>query len=232
MVAKSAQSRPGEGAAEASAALGRMVSDMMQNASAIPVHPLMAHQAAAFATATAIGFSVSTQMANAFFGMIEGAAEAARLLATPVEKPTAEPVAAEPAEKTKVVEKAVTAAAPERVAVEPPAAKPRVEKPVAAKVKSVVEAAVKAVKPRAKIEPVAGRKVSQKADDLKLISGIGPKLEMVLNERGYRSFVDIAAWTIDDVVRIDTELGFEGRIARDDWVGQAKAFAAQPKGRR
>lgn len=215
--------------ADASAALGRMVEDMVQTAHAVPVHPLVAQQAAAFATATAIGLTVSTQMATAFFGMLEGAAETARLLTTPVEKAAAEPVAAKHvnvAEKVEKTEIAAVAATVEEVPVVPA---PIAVKPVAAKVKSVVEAAVKAVKPKVGISPATGRKAVRKADDLKLISGVGPKLETVLNERGVRTFADIATWTVEDVARIDAELGFEGRIGRDDWVGQAKALAAKPK---
>jgi NADH-quinone oxidoreductase subunit E len=63
------------------------------------------------------------------------------------------------------------------------------------------------------------------ADDLKAISGVGPKLEQVLNGMGYRRHADIAAWTAAEVERIDAELGLDGRIARDGWVEQAKALA-------
>ncbi|MGO6900467.1 5' DNA nuclease, partial [Rhizobium ruizarguesonis] len=69
-----------------------------------------------------------------------------------------------------------------------------------------------------------------KADDLKLIAGIGPKLEQVLNAKGIRSFAEIAAWTDEEIARLDAELGFNGRIGRDDWAGQAKVLAG--RGRR
>jgi NADH-quinone oxidoreductase subunit E len=59
------------------------------------------------------------------------------------------------------------------------------------------------------------------ADDLKRISGIGPKLEQVLNGMGIRAYAQIAAWTADDLARVDDQLKFGGRISRDDWVGQA-----------
>ena len=61
-------------------------------------------------------------------------------------------------------------------------------------------------------------------DDLKQISGIGPKLEQVLNGMGIRRFAEIARWTDKDVKRVDDQLGFGGRIARDGWVAQAKAL--------
>ncbi|MGB7206519.1 MAG: NADH-quinone oxidoreductase subunit NuoE [Anderseniella sp.] len=64
-----------------------------------------------------------------------------------------------------------------------------------------------------------------KADDLKLISGVGPKLEGTLNKLGFWHFAQIAKWTKKDIAVVDDELSFKGRIDRDDWVKQAKALA-------
>ncbi len=91
---------------------------------------------------------------------------------------------------------------------------------------SVMEAvAVKPVaKPKEQKRPRAARIVEARADDLKRISGIGPKLEQVLNGMGIRQFADIARWTEKDVQRVDEQLGFAGRIVRDGWVVQAKAL--------
>ncbi|MHA6641976.1 NADH-ubiquinone dehydrogenase [Mesorhizobium sp. A623] len=63
------------------------------------------------------------------------------------------------------------------------------------------------------------------ADDLKAISGVGPKLEQVLNGLGIRSYGQIAAWTPDEIEATEETLGFNGRIVRDDWIGQAAALA-------
>lgn len=63
------------------------------------------------------------------------------------------------------------------------------------------------------------------ADDLKKISGVGPKLEGVLNELGFWHFDQIAAWTADEVAWVDSRLKFKGRIERDDWISQAAALA-------
>jgi NADH-quinone oxidoreductase subunit E len=63
-----------------------------------------------------------------------------------------------------------------------------------------------------------------KADDLKRISGIGPRLEKVLNGMGIRTFADIAKCTAADMRRIDDKLGLDNRTIRDDWVKQAKAL--------
>lgn len=62
-------------------------------------------------------------------------------------------------------------------------------------------------------------------DDLKAISGIGPKLEQVLNGLGIWTWAQIAAWTPAEVAWADDYLGFKGRIGRDDWIGQAATLA-------
>ncbi len=65
------------------------------------------------------------------------------------------------------------------------------------------------------------------ADDLKLIKGVGPKLEGVLNDIGIYHYDQIASWTDKEVAWADENLvGFKGRVSRDDWVTQARALAA------
>lgn len=60
-------------------------------------------------------------------------------------------------------------------------------------------------------------------DDLSRIKGVGPKLVAMLHELGVTSFGQIAAWDDAEIDRIDAKLGrFQGRIRRDDWVGQAR----------
>lgn len=65
------------------------------------------------------------------------------------------------------------------------------------------------------------------ADDLKRISGVGPKLEGVLNELGFWHFDQIAKWTDEEVAWVDSRLKFKGRIERDDWITQAAKLAAE-----
>jgi NADH-quinone oxidoreductase subunit E len=78
------------------------------------------------------------------------------------------------------------------------------------------------VKPAALSAPKAG-----KADDLKLILGIGPKLEMLCHKLGFFHFDQIAAWTEAEIAWVDDNLeGFKGRVSRDKWVAQAKVLAA------
>jgi large subunit ribosomal protein L21 len=67
------------------------------------------------------------------------------------------------------------------------------------------------------------------ADDLKKLSGVGPALEKKLHALGVTSFDRIAAWTAEDIARIDEELNFKGRIEREDWVAQARAQIAERK---
>ncbi len=76
-------------------------------------------------------------------------------------------------------------------------------------------------KPTGLAEPRDG-----KPDDLKRISGIGPKIEGILNELGIFHFDQIAAWTPENVAWVDGYLSFKGRIAREDWIGQAKTLAS------
>lgn len=63
------------------------------------------------------------------------------------------------------------------------------------------------------------------ADDLKRISGVGPKLEGVLNDMGVYTFAQVASWKAEDIAWVDERLKFKGRITRDNWVAQAKTLA-------
>lgn len=64
------------------------------------------------------------------------------------------------------------------------------------------------------------------ADLLTRIKGIGPVNERKLNAHGIYHFDQIAAWTPADVAAAEAYLDFDGRIAREDWIGQARTFAA------
>ncbi|MEP4248546.1 NADH-quinone oxidoreductase subunit E [Tateyamaria sp.] len=60
------------------------------------------------------------------------------------------------------------------------------------------------------------------ADNLKMIKGVGPKLESLLHRLGFFHFDQVAAWTADEIVWVDQNLeGFKGRVSRDNWVAQA-----------
>jgi NADH-quinone oxidoreductase subunit E len=70
-----------------------------------------------------------------------------------------------------------------------------------------------------------GMKKPASMDDLKLISGVGPKIEKILHEIGIFTFAQVAAWKKPERDWVDTYLKFSGRIERDDWVKQAAALA-------
>ncbi|MEL6573533.1 MAG: hypothetical protein AAFQ64_17895 [Pseudomonadota bacterium] len=65
-----------------------------------------------------------------------------------------------------------------------------------------------------------------KADDLKRISGVGPRMEQMCNMLGFWHYDQIANWTESEIAWVDENLqGFKGRLTRDDWVSQAKILA-------
>lgn len=66
-----------------------------------------------------------------------------------------------------------------------------------------------------------------KPSDLKAISGIGPKLEKVLNGLGIWTYAQIAGWSPQEIAWVDDYLSFNGRIGRDDWTAQAAVLAAK-----
>ena len=76
-------------------------------------------------------------------------------------------------------------------------------------------------KPELLKKPKGGR-----GDDLKLIWGVGPALEKLLNTMGVWHFDQIAAWSAKELAWVDERLeGFKGRAKRDEWVRQAKKLA-------
>jgi len=93
----------------------------------------------------------------------------------------------------------------------------KVEKKPAKKVAKKEEAPAES----AGTKPELLAKAPENKDDLKNITGVGPKLEETLNKLGVFHFAQVAAWTADEVQWVDDNLSFKGRIDRDDWVGQA-----------
>jgi NADH-quinone oxidoreductase subunit E len=77
------------------------------------------------------------------------------------------------------------------------------------------------VEPPGLHEPRDGR-----PDNLKLISGIGPKIEKQLHEIGIFHFDQIAAWTEREIAWVDGYLFLDGRLKREEWVRQAQALAS------
>jgi branched-chain amino acid transport system ATP-binding protein len=106
-----------------------------------------------------------------------------------------------------------------------PAAKPAVKapaKPADSKAQVKAAPAKAAAKPAAKAKSAPAAKLP---DDLLIIKGIGPVNLRKLNAHGITTFAQIAAWKKADIIAVEKYLEFDGRIAREDWIGQAKAFA-------
>jgi len=135
--------------------------------------------------------------------LLQSAPEAVTPPLAPVAVAAAEPAAAQ--------------AAP--VSMPEPAAAPAVEADVAA--------AEKPELPTTVAMPEAPPAPTPAADDLKLISGIGPALEKKLNACGVLTFRDLALLSDADIERIEAVIKFAGRIRREDWPGQARALHAQ-----
>lgn len=95
------------------------------------------------------------------------------------------------------------------------------KKPVAAKA-----AAVASNQPALedKNRPVAIERPAT-PDNLRQISGVGPKIEGILHELGIFTFKQVSSWKKAERDWVDGYLRFKGRIEREDWVKQARALA-------
>jgi len=185
---------------------------------------LFAEQAAAMTVFTAYGISVAAQMTGMMLGALRGPTQAQETR-EPETKPPAEAkgnvVPLRPVQEAKPhapvkspVAKAPVTKAPVAKA---PAHKPGTAKPTASRAETAARK-VATSKPATKADTASG-------DDLKRIPGIGPRLEKVLNDRGIARFGDLAALSKAALKKLDDELGLEGRVIRDDWVGQAKVLS-------
>jgi len=62
--------------------------------------------------------------------------------------------------------------------------------------------------------------------NLSLIAGVGPTIEKKLRAAGVTTWTEISNWSDADVEKWNGELKLGGRIARDEWVEQAKELLA------
>ncbi|MEH6740768.1 MAG: hypothetical protein V7695_19815, partial [Sulfitobacter sp.] len=151
----------------------------------------------------------------------------AKAAATTKAKPAAKakaPAKASAAAKTKAPAK--TAAAPKTKA----ASATKAKGPIKAATTPKAKATEKAAKPKVKAADAKPATLLSSArpegkDDLKLISGVGPKLEQTLNDLGVYHYDQVAKWKKKDIAWVDDNLRFKGRIVRDDWMSQAKILA-------
>lgn len=169
---------------------------------------MMGAVAANTAVATWAGFWMSAPQASASaFQALAGGGSAA-----PAKRRTVVKVSVKPAAKTVTPQDAAPKAAPPKAA-----AKLATKPPTATQAASKLDD-----RPAGLDAPKNG-----KADDLKRISGVGPKLESVLNDLGIYHFDQISTWTKKEISWVDEYLRFKGRIDRDGWIDQAKTLAEE-----
>ncbi|HEV2504695.1 MAG TPA: NADH-ubiquinone dehydrogenase [Mesorhizobium sp.] len=203
---------------------------------------LFAHPVAGAAAFSALGFGLASHAFGVWVGALTGAAEMSQRLMQPVlddfpgsgtsfADRDGAPAAKAPAARARIATKKLIA---EVQSVAEQVAEPVVEmtediQPTETAVVEVPAAVVVAAlqpedfrKPASIHKPVA-------PDDLKAITGVGPKLEKVLNDLGVWTYAQVAAWTPAEVAWVDDYLGFKGRVERDGWLTQAAAFTAKTK---
>ncbi|MGD9702011.1 MAG: heterodisulfide reductase-related iron-sulfur binding cluster [Acidimicrobiia bacterium] len=94
----------------------------------------------------------------------------------------------------------------------------------AAVAEPMATAAAPAPSPSLAPSAVVGAGTASVADNLKLIVGIGPALEVTLNDAGVTTFEALAAMTVEQVQDILPDFQ-DARVERENWLGQARAFA-------
>jgi|TARA_R110002126_G_scaffold1015_24_gene6083 predicted flap endonuclease-1-like 5' DNA nuclease len=119
---------------------------------------------------------------------------------------------------------------PSAPAAEKPAPPPPAPKAVATPAVSAPKAAIKPAAPAEATPAPSGKPNIPPAvgepDNLRLIKGVGPKLNTLLNNLGVTRFDQIAEWKEAEITEVDQYLeGFSGRITRDAWIDQAKFLA-------
>lgn len=122
-------------------------------------------------------------------------------------------------------------AAPPVVA-EAPVVEAVAEAPEAPATEEAPEVAVAAAEPEEKAAPApkkAASKKGPKPDDLKIVEGIGPKIEQLLKEGGINTWDDLANAAVDRLKEILDAAGSRYQIHDpSSWPAQAK-FAAEGK---
>lgn len=71
------------------------------------------------------------------------------------------------------------------------------------------------------------KKPKGEPDNLTQIKGLGLELAGRLNGLGVIKFEQIANFSDDDLANVDEALALDGRIEKDDWVGQAQRLLAE-----
>jgi len=71
------------------------------------------------------------------------------------------------------------------------------------------------------------KKPKGEPDDLKRIKGVTADLEQQLRKLNVLKYEQIAAFSDDDIANLDEALKLDGRIEKEDWVGQAQHLMAE-----
>lgn len=189
---------------------------------------LMAHPAALASASTIIGLGVANHAAGLWLGAWMGAAE--NMQRAMMAAPFGPGAAKSPQRVSKRARAAADSLIADAQSLADEIVKP-VRKPAAAPTKPANKSdpaapARETVTARRTPEMPVAMPRPDRPDDLKAISGVGPKLEQVLNGLGIWTYEQIAALTPAEIDWIEDYLSFRGRIARDDWLGQAARLAA------
>ncbi len=95
------------------------------------------------------------------------------------------------------------------------------------KITDILTGGAKPAKKAAAPKKAAAAPAAEGSDDLKKLQGLGPAIEKKLNAAGVSTFAQIAAFSAEDIARVEEEAGLKGRFERDNWVEQAKELAAK-----
>lgn len=160
---------------------------------------------------SALGLHTATYFTDIWLGAMRGMVDSTKELERRADEALKTPVSDAPSETNK-----------KPVARKTTSKRTTAKKPTSNKTVASKPTAKKPTRASAAKTTAAAKDVAQGSDDLKLITGIGPKLEQFLKRRGLTSFEQIAGLKKRDINKLNDELSLSGRIERDDWVGQAK----------
>jgi NADH-quinone oxidoreductase subunit E len=188
---------------------------------------LFAHPVAGAAAMSALGIGLANHAFGVWMGAVSGAVEASQRMLQPfLEDMDARTEAAANSSKARKATDTLIAEAQTFARDVTDIAAGATEKALdSTSPDTVAEAAATGLMPEDFKQPKAIDKPA-KPSDLKAISGIGPKLEKVLNGLGIWTYGQVAAWTLAEIAWVEDYLSLAGRIGRDDWTGQAAALTA------
>ncbi|MDX8493630.1 NADH-ubiquinone dehydrogenase [Mesorhizobium sp. VK22B] len=189
---------------------------------------LMAHPVAGAAAMSALGIGLANHAVGMWMGAFTGALEASQRMFQPFfDDLEAQTEAAANSSKARKATDTLIAEAQTFARDVTDIAATTAEKALdSTGADTVAEAAATGLMPEDFRQPKAIDKPA-KPSDLKAISGIGPKLEKVLNGLGIWTYGQIAAWTSEEIAWVEDYLSLAGRIGRDDWTAQAAALVAK-----